>query len=323
MSFEERLEKDGLAHLFLAKIDFVQVGHTYVIKNVTTVPMNQSIQNTYINREIGGNSKNAANKGVSLKATCEEIDFNRVPEVELRTQESDKDMTFHFKLPKAKLVYENIATGTIELNIDESFKFSKSFLSDEIDHKLGKGPVFIQIGVEESSEGIAEEEMIFYGDGVVFLKEMEPRCGDFQTGAIAFPKKGTFKAGIRLSSGKKETTVILRWWAYRQLIDVNKSNMKKFFVQPDEIKLLPEETYTLTALFTNPEDGLTEEVEWSILEKNNGDITEEGVYTAPQVPTIATIKATLKSNPAVSAYAYITVEEEKAKSLLKKAKIVK
>ncbi len=162
--------------------------------------------------------------------------------------------------------------------------------------------------------------MIFYGDGVVFLKEMEPRCGDFQTGAIAFPKKGTFKAGVRLSSGKKETTVVLRWWAYRQLIDVNKSNMKKFFVQPDEIKLLPEETYTLTALFTNPEDGLNEEVEWSIIEKNNGDITEEGVYTAPAVPTIATIKATLKSNPAVCAYAYITVEEEKANSLLKKAK---
>ncbi len=88
---------------------------------------------------MGGGTGDAGSKGLSLKATCEEIDFNRVPEVELRTQESDKDMTFHFKLPKAKLVYENIATGTIELNIDESFKFSKSFYLMKLIINLVKG----------------------------------------------------------------------------------------------------------------------------------------------------------------------------------------
>lgn len=115
---------------------------------------------------------------------------------------------------------EMVKTGIIRIPLKEAFK--KVYYTDEISHGLGKGQVYISVGVEERDNSLAArtggiDEVVFSGDMDVFKKsDFTPDCGDVAIGTVLYPRKGTFKIGVSVREadlGKE--WVMLRWWASR------------------------------------------------------------------------------------------------------------
>ena len=109
----------------------------------------------------------------------------------------------------------------------------KRYYSDEIDHGLGKGPVFVVVGLEQFHKPNPKQvnennDVIFMGDHEVFKDS--PYEGDYtgiSIGSAIYPGKGTFRIGVTVPDGIDAGKLRLRWWAYKKeaiaLASVNES----------------------------------------------------------------------------------------------------
>ena len=81
-----------------------------------------------------------------------------------------------------------------------------SITSDFIDHKLGEGPIFIQLGLE------TEDNQILTGFASDTRKNGFPKL---KLGTILDRKKGKFKVQVDFDDERERLPINIRWWAYR------------------------------------------------------------------------------------------------------------
>lgn len=216
-SIDERIEVDAFDYIYLAKIEIIQLEASYIINKVVPVPFNQYIYNNNQIKNLSLVNDGSSLFNISTKVKTEIIDANLKPDIEVKYNNEQNELKFNFKMPKNQVNSMNVSTGTIDFNVGEASLLGKSIISDELEHGLGKGPVYVQVGIEESEDlGFAKEERIYYGDSQVFTKsEFEAAQNVYLIGSVVYPERGTFRVGARLEAFRKNKNIRVRWWAYK------------------------------------------------------------------------------------------------------------
>ncbi len=222
-SLNECLMSDGNQGLCLARIDLVQTGSTFVIEKVVPVPFGEYLPNTGLLYELDKLETNSAGAPFKASSKARILKDTEEPRVSVEFYGDTNEFCFDFGMPEPKMLFGEVATGTVDIEFGLFPKVGASYFSEEIEHKLGLGPVVILLGlVEVGNHGLSAldssyEEQIHYGDMEVFNKKaFESLTACVLLGATVYPKRGTFKIGVRLKAHTKEFSATVRWWAYRK-----------------------------------------------------------------------------------------------------------
>jgi hypothetical protein len=285
--------------VWLAKINLIRTETQCVIDKVEAVPFNQYIYNgTHL--MIGEQLKEYYPK-LNQKETIPIAAHNESRGI------SFKDNGFN--------IYNQFSTGVVEIPVGFSGNMKEPILSDEIMHGLGKGTVYVDLGVEyirEDEKNKQSSSEIIYGQANVFDAPSEQTI-KLQHGVKVFKEKGTFIIGIKLQEAIKLLTIRIRWVAFKLpegdgVLNKHKDKGKMMQLTPDTIVISPRGTITFSPVFFNT---ASEPCRYEVIENDGGTVTNMGVYTAPSKEGVYTIKAqTLADNP-LTANAFVVVKQQR------------
>ena len=129
---------------------------------------------------------------------------------------------------------ERVSTGIVEIDIVPPKKAKwyhrrqRNFYSDEIEHGLGEGVVLLSAGLsdeQDESEVLMPEiwnrsDTVYHGAVEVFRgSELEAKFPKLSIGFLQYPKKGSFRIGVRVHKKTDRTKVRIRWWAVKPEAD--------------------------------------------------------------------------------------------------------
>lgn len=262
--------------LYLAKLYLLHIGDSYMIDRVENVPFNQYVLNQ--------------NLSFAIHQLTMEGNNNRNGNVIHETGNSK----FH---KKAEI--ENglrMAQGNYWLNFDGGGQKGKRYISEEITHGLGLGSVMIQIGIED------EGGIITYGSSEIF-EDTDPMI---ELAVKVFPERGTFQIGGRLLEQVIKSGVNIRWNAIlNEEEKIVEKATRKIFIKPSVLELATRESHYLEAICSNMSDHT---IEWKVKD-HGGNITENGMYTAPNQPGVYEVVAQSVAFPEVKASIFVIVRE--------------
>ena len=196
-------------------------------------------------------------------------------------------------------------------------KANKTILSDEIMHNLGPGNVCVNVGFEFVMPARDKKETfirkIIFGDAAIFKGE-GVTWPSVSTGVEVLCEKGTFIVGLKFAEVASVVSVKIRWFAYKQpeiALNWSKDNGegKGIFVKQDTIKLIPNEIHFLEIGFRNMNPTA---LRYEVIDKDGGEIDENGCYTAPNKEGVYEIKISCISEPSIYTFAYAVVMKKDA-----------
>lgn len=233
--------------IYLAKISLMQSGPTYMIEKVDHMPFNEYIYNSSVIHRLkhakgSGEQKNNLMHPYSIQTQVNQLEPDAEPEFKVNYYKELNEFDFFLGLPKSKEMKKNVTSGTVEIVLKHRGVFSKSkrFVSNEIEHGLGFGPVCIEASVEETDDEIINQnKQLFFGDADVFADSRhQSSVGNVTIGCVVYPNQGTFRVGIKLNGAVSASTVTVRWWAFKELDELEQKLDKDETVnRKDEIDL--------------------------------------------------------------------------------------
>ncbi|MEK3881859.1 hypothetical protein [Paenibacillus sp. PL2-23] len=232
-SLEQAVEGSADQSICLAKISLLQMGPTYMIEKVDRMPFDEYIENTSLLQRLFRNGGQGSSQQFYASSEAHDLEYDAKPTLDVKYHPERNEFDFKLGIPKPQHLYDEIATGTMEVALESigksgGFFFSrgkKNYVSDEISHGLGEGQVSIVVGLEEADEsgasaGTGTKKKVYYGQIDVFTgTEFEPDIPNVTLGTIVYPEKGTFRIGMKLrDDGESSASVIaVRWWAFKSL----------------------------------------------------------------------------------------------------------
>lgn len=209
------------------------------------------------------------------------------------------------------------ATGTCEIPLGDRARRGEIFYSSEIMHGLGPGNVFVQVGFEYLAEDArlsATAKNTIYGDVSLFDQEKLP-IQPAQTAVKVMNDRGSFVVAARLLRETSYVMLLLRWVAIKTPSEEDRSLLQRISdksispVQPT-ILLGTRESCYFNVRFRNMEPcGLT----YELTDKDSGEITADGVYTAPAREGVYEIRISCADAPLICTYAYAIVKKKEPK----------
>lgn len=205
----ERKEKSGIR------------SQEYNIDKITGVPFQQYVYNHDLLKSIAVQketpTKVVSNDKFTATSSVKIIDPKAAHEVSLTYDNHKKNFDFEFGIPRDETKEASIRSDVIELKLKSNL-FSESFISEEIEHGLGPGHVYLDTSIEKTSNWLSDESgsVVYYGDSDVFTKtDDEMELKNYSIGCILYPEKGTFKIGVKYHGAKKDDQLTIRWWAIK------------------------------------------------------------------------------------------------------------
>ncbi|CAG7638742.1 hypothetical protein PAESOLCIP111_03972 [Paenibacillus solanacearum] len=210
--------------VYLAKIDLLQMGATYVIDRVACLPFQDYVINPSILHKVLSARGKAAGETAGSAGIAQASPAS-VPKPAAFPDIKDEFRPVQEPLPQE---YRPIVTGVAEISIlpQEKKKWyerrEKNFYSDEMEHGLGPGAIFLSACLSDERE---EEEVllpdmwnrkdvIYSGPHDVFAgSEYAMGLANVSVGWVLYPKKGTFRIGVRVHRKTERTRLRVRWWA--------------------------------------------------------------------------------------------------------------
>lgn len=207
-----------------------------------------------------------------------------------------------------------IATGTLEIPLGSSAKKGDICYSGEIIHGLGKGNVYVEIGYEFIAEDSAlgtEAKNTIYGNPELFDGSFKTDV-NVETAVKVMNDKGSFMVAAKLLQNVDYLVLSYRWVA------VKFPSEKKVGLQEEvsdrsiaavtpTVVLGPKESYFFDVKCNNMESYA---VAYEMTEPGSGEITAEGVYTAPAKEGVYEIRIYCVDMPVVCTYAYAIVKKK-------------
>ena len=202
-----------------------------------------------------------------------------------------------------------VATGTVLLNAGLHLQEGNILCSDEIAHDLGPGTVFIEFGIENVYPAVGTDRNytdLLLGDASLFSQASGTYDCGFDRGVRIHPEKGTFELAVRLKGDLRQTTLRLRWFAWR---GENHASHKLpsgtlLRLEPDVARVAPGATVNFVPVF---EQGLGAPCDFLIPDKQSGVITENGIYTAPEKDGLYQVCAQIKDRPETKVNSFVIV----------------
>lgn len=210
-------------------------------------------------------------------------------------------------------------SGVFEISLGTGGEVGKSYFSEEIMHGLGKGPVYVDIGIEYiSRDGAAQgnRESIILGDGSIFSEDptvTDEKIYEVDHAVKLLPERGTFIVGIRPKVKMGRIGIRIRWYAFKpedleQRVYNTKERKGCIMLQPDTIVIPPKGTVHIEPVFINmPEETLV----YTLLDPEGGKIDNNGIYSAPAQEGVYEIKVSVLGKPEIYTHAFAIVSQRK------------
>ena len=208
------------------------------------------------------------------------------------------------------------ASGVCEIPLAGGARKGQTVCSDEIIHGLGKGTVFVQVGFEYLADDRklgASARHTIYGDPQLFADEAPP-ITFADTAVKVMNDRGSFIVAAHINRDTAQALLTLRWVAVRLPVGDEQSKLQKMAgksiaaVQPTVV-LATRESYFFNVKFKNMEPCT---LTYELTEKDSGEITSDGVYTAPAREGVYEIRISCADMPLISTYAYAVVKKRDA-----------
>lgn len=306
--------------IYLAKIDCLNIGTGYIIRNITPLPF---AQRTGMLPEDTGAAAAVAESAApvvqssaktdssflkgGISTEVETLEYWQKPQVNASYNQKNKKLSFRFGIPSSEAYDYATSSGVVDIPISGAIRVNARFTSQEIPHNLGIGDVSISLSIEYSDAG---QRMLLFGNGDVFAAKGENKAVPrIETAALLNPDKGTFKVGLRLIDYVEGHNVRVRWFAYKPTRDTAEMRAKENVVVkivPDIQKLKPLERIRFKAEVEGSEN---KTVTWSVNDSDGGNIDENGLYQAPSAPGTYEIVASSNADEESRTSAFVIVEE--------------
>lgn len=230
-SLDRAIESPTEPCIYLAKINLLQMGASYVIDHVESLPfknyvINPTILYKLLNTMERDNDERLYEGSVEEAIIAEQVTQMPFPDI----KQEFASLLAEEKAPEPE---QQVATGIVEISIVPATekkwfqRRQKNFFSEEIDHELGSGAaVMIQAAIsdEEQSSEVPIPEMwqrnniIYSGAHDLFAgSEFASSYPPISIGSIQYPKTGTFRVGIRVHQKTERTRIRIRWWAVKAI----------------------------------------------------------------------------------------------------------
>lgn len=202
-----------------------------------------------------------------------------------------------------------MASGSLEIPLRMDMKKGDVCYSEEIMHGLGKGNVYVDVGVEclENDGRMGKDvKSTIYGAAELF----EDRGHMWvQTAVKVYNDKGSFQVAAKLLGEQQSIVLLINWVAVR-FVSVEESrltgkhsNAQICAVTPTA-RIKPREMYFFDVKYEGMEPcSLT----YELTESGAGSISADGVYTAPAREGIYEIRISCADMPDIVTYAYAVV----------------
>lgn len=207
-----------------------------------------------------------------------------------------------------------VATGVLEISLGESARKGDIFYSGEIMHGLGKGNVYVDIGYEYIADDPAlgaSSRNTVYGNPELF-QNPETSGVDAETAVRVQNDKGSFVVAARLLKNVDYLVMTYRWVAIKfpsgnDLGFADKYQDKRISTDTPTVVLGTKESHYFHVVFKNMESC---SVAYELTEPGSGEITTDGVYTAPAKEGVYEIRIYCIDMPIICTYAYAIVKKK-------------
>lgn len=211
------------------------------------------------------------------------------------------------------------ACGVFNLSLGLGADQKGPAFSEEIMHGLGKGPVYVDVGVEyidAASEPGGSGEILL-GNVSLFKSDApaggEERIYNLSTAVKVLPERGTFVVAVNLEKPTGLISLRIRWFAFR-LGELSKQlkpqdrGERMLMLNPDTIVLAPKAAAHLSPVFVNmPSEACT----FRVMDPEGGTVDQNGLYTAPAREGAYEVRVEAVSDPTIYTHAFMIVTQKK------------
>lgn len=207
-----------------------------------------------------------------------------------------------------------VATGIVEIPLGADAQKGDVFYSGEIMHGLGRGNVYVELGYEcydaDSVYG-ANTKSTIYGKADLFEDGPEG-VSSVETAVKVLNDKGSFIVAAKLLKKVECLVLTYRWVAV--LFPSGEENWKEDYenksitAETPTVILGTRESCYFNVKFNNMEKC---SVTYELTESGSGEITADGVYTAPRKDGVYEIRIYCTDMPVICTYAYAIVRGKK------------
>lgn len=207
-----------------------------------------------------------------------------------------------------------VATGILEIPLGEEARRGDVCYSGEIIHGLGKGNVYVEIGYEYIAEDAAlghGAKSTIYGNPELFRQDKQNTV-DAETAVKVMNDKGSFIVAAKLLQNVDYLILTYRWVAIKfpsgnDLGVLEDYSGKSIAAVTPTVVMGTKESYFFDVKYNNMENC---SVLYELTESGSGEITSEGVYTAPSKEGVYEIRIYCADMPVICTYAYAIVKKK-------------
>ena len=204
-----------------------------------------------------------------------------------------------------------MATGVLEIPLGKDAKAGDIRYSGEITHGLGSGNVYVSIGYEYLSADQAlgaNAKSTVYGNPELFSRQSQ-QLVDTETAVRVLNDKGSFVVAAKLLHDVEYLVLTYRWVAIKfpSGNDVEAADYygKSITAKTPTVVMRPRENYYFGVQFNNMDPV---SITYELTASGSGEVTTDGVYTAPAKEGVYEIRIYCSDMPMVCTYAYAIVK---------------
>lgn len=216
----------------------------------------------------------------------------------------------------------HIETGVVEIPLGDHASRGDVCYSGEIMHGLGKGNVYVQVGLERLENDAViggASKMTVYGNAALFSTSEANVAAE--TAVKVFNDKGSFMVAVRLLDDVDYLLLTYRWIAIRvggeeagDGMELPQTDKSISAVTPTVV-LGTKETYFFQVQYNHMKPC---SISYEMTEPGTGEVTADGIYTAPAKEGVYEIRIFCTDHPLICTYAYAIVKKKSVDELEEK-----
>ncbi len=209
--------------------------------------------------------------------------------------------------------FPRMETGIVEIPLGENARKGDVCYSGEIMHGLGKGNVYVEVGYEGLEDDMVlgkSAKTTVFGNSSLFASGQTGVAAE--TAVKVLNDKGSFIVALRLLQDVKQLVLTYRWVAIRYASDElqeefpDTGNQSIAAITPT-IVVGTKESYFFQIKYNNMKPC---SVAYELTEPDSGEITPDGIYTAPAKEGVYEIRIYCTDKPLICTYAYAIVKKK-------------
>lgn len=296
MEFRSMGGSNGIIRL--ADLTLVRTESAYLIESV---------------REKGVKRYISTMRDTGLRQEYETYFYEKLPFYQTETKKSSFANLAGQYREKQGFLPSRMETGIVEIPLGENARRGDICYSGEIMHGLGKGNVYVEVGYEglETDPVLGENvKTTVYGNSDLFTEDSSSVAAE--TAVKVLNDKGSFIVALRLLKDVKQLVLTYRWVAIRYASDEiqeefpDTGNRSISAITPTIVVGI-KESYFFQIKYNNMKPC---SVAYELTEPGSGEITPDGIYTAPSKEGVYEIRIYCTDKPLICTYAYAIVKKK-------------